>query len=175
MATEYNKDTLTLTIGGQTFKLDEEATPEVIRTKVADIVIGNKKVGDFYNPTMNTYVNVASVSDESEAMQRVSVLEKLLSDIKTVSTAAIGDIVNETSNVSSYEAVYLNFVKATTMVTKIIAGVLILQNVGSQLCSLSKKDASSPKLEDLNNKIDNMRALLNKTTRLLFTMDSLPQ
>lgn len=175
MTTEYNKDTNILTLGGKEFKLDEVTTVEQIRERVADIPIGNKKIGDFYNSTLHTFVNVASVDDEVVAQQRIADLEKLVSSVKRVSNEAINIIVKDDANVSSYEGSYLNLVTITTVASKIIAGVLIVQNVGSQLCSLNKKDASSPKLEELTKKVNDVRALLDKTTRLLFSMETIPQ
>jgi hypothetical protein len=176
MATEYNTDTNTLTLGGKEFKLDDVSlTIEQIRERVADIPIGNKKIGDFYNHTLHTFVNVASIDDEVDAQQRVVELEKLVSDVKRVSNETINVIVRDDANVSSYEGSYLNLVTITTVATKIIAGVLIVQNVGSQLCSINKQDASSPKLEELTKKVNDVRALLDKTTRLLFSMETIPQ
>jgi len=66
-------------------------------------------------------------------------------------------------------------VAVTTAATKIIAGVMIIQNVGGQLCAIGKKNVSSPKLEVLDKKISDLRALLENTTRLLFSMESIPQ
>lgn len=175
MSTEYNKDTNTLTIGGKEFKLDEEMSVEQIRQRVADIPIGNKKIGDFYNPTLHTFVNVASIDDEVDAQQRVVELEKLVTSVKRVSNEATNIVVRDDANVGSYESSYLNLVTIATLATKIIAGVLIVQNVGSQLCSINKKDASSPKLEELTKKVNDVRALLDKTTRLLFSMETIPQ
>lgn len=175
MSTQYNRDTNTLTIGGEDFKLNEETSIEQVRERVANIQIGSKKIGDYYNHQLHTFVNVSSIDDEVAAQQRVTQLEKLLSDVKTTSNEAINVVVRDDANVSSYEGSYLNLVTITTISTKIIAGVLIVQNVGSQLCSINKKDASSPKLEDIQKKINDVRTLLNKTTTLLFSMETIPQ
>lgn len=175
MATQYNKENNTLSIGGKDFKLDEDISIEQVRERIADISIGSKKLGDYYNHQLHTFVNVTSIDDEVDAQQRVTELEKLLSAVKTTSNDAINVVVRDDANVSTYEGSYLNLVTITTIATKIIAGVLIVQNVGSQLCSINKKDVSSPKLDDLQKKIDDVRTLLNKTTRLLFSMETIPQ
>lgn len=171
MATEYNNETNTLTLGGRNFVLSDELTLEQIRENIADIQIGTQKIRDFYDPSSHTFVNVASVSDEQEAEQRIAVLEDLHKNVKRVSQEAVNVVVKEETN----EKVFLKLVAVTTAATKIIAGVMIIQNVGSQLCAIGKKDVSSPKLEVLDKKISDLRALLENTTRLLFSMESIPQ
>lgn len=175
MTTEYNTDTYTLTLGGQDFKLDEELTVQQIRSKIANIPISQKTIGDFYNPELHVFVNVADIADEAQASQLVTVLETLLQNVKLVSKDAINSIVREENNVATYDSIFLNAIAVSTIATKVIAGVLIVQNVGRQLCSINKKETTSPKLEDINKKINDIRQLLNKTTRLLFTMETIPQ
>jgi hypothetical protein len=171
MTTEYNNDTNTLTLGGISFTLSEDLTLEQIRENIANIQIGTQKIGDFYNPSSHTFVNVASVSDEQEAQQRVDTLQKLLSDVKKVSQEAVNVVVKDETD----EKVFLKLVEVTTVATKIIAGVMIIQNVGSQLCAIGNKNVSSPNLKVLDKQISDLRALLEKTTRLLFSMESIPQ
>jgi hypothetical protein len=173
----YDYATKTLTINKTMFDLNlysaDPAKLKENRNKISTISIGDTQISSFYNGDTNEYktINVSNENDFSDA--RISLIEKILTDLKTVSKEFVKKTTgNANVNVLSIdESIFTNFLSIVMLTTKIFTGVLILQKVGQATCEW--KPTKQDELVELENKIKNLKDFLQQTSSLLFKMETI--
>jgi hypothetical protein len=138
-----------------------------IRTKVAQVKFHNEiTIGNYYNPETNMF-SVFTPSDEQlEVEEAKKTLTELLNKMKLVSMLKLknlteGKITNELTA----------FVSIMLVATKIVTGVMIIQDVVKLTCKRNQNASST--VADIENKTKELKDFLLNSTNLMFKMDVL--
>jgi hypothetical protein len=170
----YDYATKTLTINNVVFDLKlysvDLAMLKENRNKISTISIGDTQINSFYNGDKNEYKTVNVSTENVVSNSRITMIEKILTDLKTVSKEFVKKVTTNT-NASIEEDVFTNFLSIVMLTTKIFTGVLILQKVGQATCDW--KPTKQDELVELENKIKNLKGFLQQTSSLLFKMETI--
>lgn len=143
--------------------------PVDMRKQIGKISIENKLVSDFYDGETNQYSVIKENEDDTIVSARVQKIKQILNDLKSESKETIVKM-TKTDNAFD-EFVFTKFVAFVMLATRILTSVLILQKVSQATCVY--KPQKQDDLVELNRKITNLEKLLQRTSSLLFTMETI--
>jgi hypothetical protein len=138
-----------------------------IRTKVAQIKFHNEiTVGNYYNPETNMFSVFTSSDEQIEAQEAKEKLTELLNKMKFVSILKLKNLTDGkiTDELTAFVSIML-------VATKIITGVMIIQDVVKLTCKRNQNASST--VADMENRTQELKDFLLKSTNLMFKMDVL--
>lgn len=178
----YNSTSKVLTINGTIFDLNLytedtgifQETPSVsVRSKIGNIALGeNVKVNDFYDGNNNQYMLINTLEDDNVVEERVTKIESILKELKTTSQEKLQQLIpNANVNVEIDGETFTKLLSVVMLTTKILTGVLILQKVSQAKCKYTPQ--KQDKQVELERKISSLEEFLQRTSSLLFKMDTI--
>lgn len=177
----YDSTTKVLTINGTNFDLNLYAedtgmfqeVPQIsVRNKIGTISLGNDvKVSNFYDGNNNQYT-LLNALDDVVVEEREKTLKTILEELKTTSQKTLTAMIpNANANVEIDGDTFTKLLSVVMLATKIFTGVLILQKVSQASCKfVPQKRDDQVKLDD---KITKLEEFLQRTSNLLFKMDTI--
>lgn len=179
----YDSTTKVLTINETKFDLNlyrenmgifqEEDSPITVRNKIGTISLGEGvKISNFYDGNNNQYTLLNALEENDVIEERENVVKKILEELKTTSQNTLKAMIpNANANVEIDGDTFTKLLSVVMLATKILTGVLILQKVSQASCKFvpQKQDRQV----ELDRKITNLEEFLQRTSSLLFKMDTI--